>query len=352
MANAEDRGGTAVSRVEAGGGDAHNHAGVDDCGHGHAHDHGHSHGLGHSHGHLHAGTPGSWTGIMFFSVVATAGLVVAELVGGTLARSMALISDGIHNLSDLPTLFISWFALRLAERPPDAEKTYGYHRAGILAAFCNALLLILVALFILYEATERLFEPVAVASGPMFWISLAALVVNGGITLAVVRGRKDLNLRAVLVHNAGDALSNIAILGGAVVIARTGAHWLDALLGLAIGGMVLWSSAGILRESSHILLEGLPRHMALEEVARAMLRVSGVQEVHDIHVWTLGTDLYAISCHIRVPDMHLEQCESILHEIRAVLADKFHISHATIQVERAGLPDGAGFYMPEPLKTR
>jgi len=284
---------------------------------------------------------------MFLSVLATAGLVVAELVGGTLARSMALISDGIHNLSDLPTLFISWFALRLAERPPDPEKTYGYHRAGILAAFCNALLLALVALFILYEAVERLFSPVEVASGVMFWISLGALVVNGGITLAVMRGRKDLNLRAVLVHNAGDALSNVAILAGALVITRTGAQWLDAVLGLAIGAMVLWSSLGILRESAHILLEGLPRHMSLEDVARAMLRVSGVQEVHDIHIWTLGTELYAISCHIRIPDMHLEQCEGILHELRRVLAEQFHITHATIQFERAGLP--TGLYMPEPM---
>src|SRR5271168_2611867 len=234
----------------------HQHSHVHSHGDAPGHEHGHGHGHAHGHFHAHTSASGKWTGIMFGSVLATAALVVAELVGGSLARSMALISDGIHNLSDLPTLFVSWFALRLAERPPDAEKTYGYHRAGILAAFCNSLLLVLVALFILYEAVERLFAP-----------------------LAVVRGRKDLNLRAVLVHNAGDALSNVAILAGAVVIARTGAHWLDAVLGILIGGLVLWSSVGILRESSHILLEGLPRHIALEDVARSMLRVPGVQEV-------------------------------------------------------------------------
>jgi len=331
----------------------HQHSHVHSHGDAPGHEHGHGHGHAHGHFHAHTSASGKWTGIMFGSVLATAALVVAELVGGSLARSMALISDGIHNLSDLPTLFVSWFALRLAERPPDAEKTYGYHRAGILAAFCNSLLLVLVALFILYEAVERLFAPVAVASGPMFWISLGALVVNGGITLAVVRGRKDLNLRAVLVHNAGDALSNVAILAGAVVIARTGAHWLDAVLGILIGGLVLWSSVGILRESSHILLEGLPRHIALEDVARSMLRVPGVQEVHDIHIWTLGSELYAISCHMRIPDMHLEDCEKILHEVREMLAERFHISHATIQFERAGLPAAdRGFYMPEPFKAK
>ena len=320
------------------------------------HAHSHSHGHGHSHGHIHlpvAGeSSGRWKGVMFWSVVATLGLVVAELVGGTLARSMALISDGIHNLSDLPTLFVSWFALRLAERPPDAEKTYGYHRAGILAAFANALLLAGVAVFLLYEGVERLLAPVAVAGAVMFWISAGALVVNGGITLAVVRGRKDLNLRAVLVHNAGDALSNVAILAGAWAIQRTGAYWLDAVLGLLIGALVLWSSIGILRESSHILLEGLPRHMALEEVARAMLCVKGVQEVHDIHIWTLGTDLFAISCHIRIPNMELEASEKILTEIRGLLAERFHITHATIQFERAGHAADAEFYMPEPFKAR
>ena len=290
---------------------------------------------------------------MFWSVVATCALAAAEIVGGTLARSMALVSDGIHNLSDLPTLVVSWFALRLAERPPDAEKTYGYHRAGILAAFANALLLAAVALFILYQAVERLFEPVPVAGAVMFWISAAALVINGGITLAVVRGRKDLNLRAVLVHNAGDALSNLAILVGALVIQRTGAHWLDAALGVLIGGLVLWSSLGILRESSHILLEGLPRHIALTDVAQALLSIPGVQEVHDVHIWTLGTDLFAISCHIRIPDMHMEDSEKILDEARRVLAERFHITHATIQFERVG-PGGAAreLYMPEPFKAQ
>jgi len=322
----------------------------------HAHLHSHAHGHAHSHGLVHfpveGGVAGRWKGVMFWSVAATLGLAVAELVGGTLARSVALISDGIHNLSDLPTLFVSWFALRLAERPPDAEKTYGYHRAGILAAFANALLLAGVAVFLLYEGVQRLLSPVAVAGAVMFWISAAALVVNGGITLAVVRGRRDLNLRAVLVHNAGDALSNVAILGGAWAIERTGAYWLDAALGMLIGGLVLWSSIGILRESSHILLEGLPRQMALEDVARAMLCVTGVQEVHDIHIWTLGTDLFAISCHVRIPNMELEASEKILGEIRGLLAERFHITHATIQFERAGQAADAELYMPEPFKAQ
>src|SRR4029077_6119742 len=166
---------------------------------------------------------------------------------------------------------------------------------GILAAFVNALLLCLVACYIFWEAYERLRHPVAVAPGLMIWISVLALAVNGGITLALVRGRRDLNLRALLVHNLGDALSNIAIIGGAVLIRWSGALWLDPALGAVIGCLVLWSSFGILRESAHILLEGLPRQMQLAEVASTVLRVPGVQEVHDIHVWTLGSGVHALS---------------------------------------------------------
>src|SRR5216684_5416777 len=202
----------------------------------------HSHSRDHGHVHAHD-SPGSR--VLKWSMAATLGLVVAELVGGYLGHSIALVSDAVHNLSDVPTLVISWFALRWAERPANSEKTYGYHRAGILAAFTNALLLALVALYLFYEAYERLRRPVAVREEYMIWISLAALAVNGGITLALVRGRRDLNLRSILIHNFGDALSNIAIIAGAIIIHSTGAHWIDPLLGLAIGLLVLWSSIGI-----------------------------------------------------------------------------------------------------------
>jgi cobalt-zinc-cadmium efflux system protein len=154
----------------------------------------------------------------------------------------------------------------------------------------------------------------------------------------------------VWIHNLGDALSNVAIFVGALAIRKTGAGWLDPLIGIAIGAMVLWSAIGILNESGHILLEGLPRHMQLDHVAGALLKVDGVQEVHDVHIWTLGTDLYALSCHVRIPDMHMEEVEKILAAIREVLAREFQITHTTIQFERAGLPAHAGLYMPEPVR--
>jgi len=282
------------------------------------------------------------------SVAATLLLVVAEFAAGYFGHSISLLSDAVHNLTDVPAMFISWLAGRWALRPPTKEHTYGFHRAGILAAFTNSLLLAGVALIILFEAVERLRNPVAVHTGLMLGVALLALLVNGGITVALVSGRRDLNVRSILLHSFGDALSNVAIIAGALAMRWTGAHWMDPAIGMAIGGLVLWSGWGILRESSHILLEGLPRQMRLEDVAHTILGVAGVQEVHDIHIWTIGTDLNALSCHIQIPDMHMEQSSKILEEIKKSLARDFHISHTTVQFERAGLPPASQLYMPEP----
>ena len=321
------------------------------------HDHGHE---GHSHsahghepaGHSHAGHshPTLSPAVLGWAMAVTLGLVVAEIFGGILGRSVALLNDAVHNLSDVPALGISYLAMRWAQRPADSEKTYGYHRAGTLAAFTNAFVLVLLSLWLGYEAFERFRSPVEVVESWMIWTSIGALGVNGGITLALIRGRGDLNLRSILVHNFGDALSNIAIIIGAVIIHATGAHWIDPLLGLAIGLLVLWSSIGILRESSHILLEGRPLDLRVEDVARAILTVEGVQEVHDVHLWSLGGGHNALSLHARVPDMHLDECERVLSSIKQVAAKEFAIEHTTVQLERAGLPAQSGYVMPEPVK--
>jgi cobalt-zinc-cadmium efflux system protein len=284
-------------------------------------------------------------------MAATLGLVVAEIFGGILGHSVALLNDAVHNLSDVPALGISYLAMRWAERPADSEKTYGYHRAGILAAFTNSVVLVILSLWLGYEAIDRLRAPVPVVESWMIWTSLAALAVNAGITLALVKGRGDLNLRSILVHNFGDALSNIAIIIGAVLIHFTGIAWIDPILGLAIGLLVLWSSIGILRESSHILLEGRPREMKVEEVARAILCIEGVQEVHDVHIWSLGGGHNALSLHARIPDMHLDECERVLAGIREKANKDFGITHTTVQLERAGLPARSGYVMPEPAKN-
>lgn len=314
--------------------------GSDDRGHGHGHHHG-------PHGHVH---PTLRPAVLGWAMAATLGLVAAEVAGGLLGHSVALLNDAVHNLSDVPALGISWLAMRWAERPADSEKTYGYHRAGTLAAFTNALLLVVLAVWLGYESIERFRSPVDVVESWMIWTSLAALAVNGGITLALVRGRGDLNLRSILVHNFGDALSNITIIAGAIVIAATGLRWIDPLLGLAIGALVLWSSIGILRESAHVLLEGSPRECSVEDVARAVLTIEGVYEVHDVHIWSLGGGHNALSLHARIPDMHMDECERILSAIQEKAGKEFNIDHSTVQFERAGLPATSGYVMPAPAK--
>jgi cobalt-zinc-cadmium efflux system protein len=308
--------------------------------HSHGHDHpDHAHGLGQA-----------AAGVLGAAVAATIVLVIVEFVAGYAGNSMALVSDGIHNLTDIPGMAISWLAARWASRPPTAEKTFGYHRAGILAAFANAMVLGLAALALITESILHLQHPEAVKTSLMMLVAVLALVINGGITLAVHAGRRDLNVRTVWIHNLGDALFDAAIFSGALAIHFTGAVWVDPALGIGIGVMVLWSSSGILRESGHILLEGLPRSMKLQEVASAILKIAPVREVHDMHIWTLGTGLHALSCHVRVPDMHMEESEKLLAKIRAVLEHDFQITHTTIQIERAGLPAQSGPVMPAPAR--
>jgi cobalt-zinc-cadmium efflux system protein len=330
--------------------DSHDHAAGQAHSHDHDHDHAHDNAHGHSHGgHGHAHPP-LQPAVLGWAMAATLGLVAAEVVGGILGHSVALLNDAVHNLSDVPAIGISFLAMRWAQRPADSEKTYGYHRAGILAAFTNSVCLVLLSAWLGYESIERFRSPVAVVESWMIWTSVAALAVNGGITLALVRGRGDLNLRSILVHNFGDALSNIAIIVGAVIIGFTHMAWIDPLLGLAIGLLVLWSSIGILRESAHVLLEGRPREMRVEEVARAILTIEGVYEVHDVHIWSLGGGHNALSLHARVPDMHMDRCEGILTSIQERAAKEFGIDHTTVQLERAGLPATSGYVMPEPAK--
>jgi cobalt-zinc-cadmium efflux system protein len=314
--------------------------------HVHAHCDPHGQEAGHSHA-----SEEMTSGVLAGAVAATLLLVVAELLGGYLGHSISLVSDALHNLSDIPTLLISWIAVHWAMRPADHERTYGYQRAGILAAFTNAILLVLVSFGLFYEAFQRFLHPVAVHESWMIGVSLLALAINGGITLALVRSRRDLNLRSLLIHNFGDAISNIGILAGAFTIRLTGAQWLDPLIGVGIAAMVLWSTKGLLQESGNILLEGLPKGIRLETVAHSILSIKGVQEVHDIHVWTIGTDMVALSCHVRVPDMHMDESEKILQAVCAKLEKDFRISHITVQFERAGLPQQAGYIMPHPLET-
>jgi cobalt-zinc-cadmium efflux system protein len=182
----------------------------------------------------------------------------------------------------------------------------------------------------------------------MLVVGIVAFVVNGGISLLLVSDRSDLNLRAVFIHNLGDALSNLALIAGAWLIQRSGQWLIDPLIAFLISGMIVWTALGVIMESTNILLESLPKGMNLERVANAMLEVPGVREVHDIHIWSLGTQSHALSCHIHILDMPTSESEIIGQRLRGLLASEFGITHSTIQFEHTHLPGEFHRYMPEP----
>ena len=286
--------------------------------------------------------------VVKLALVVTVILVVTEFAAGRIAHSLALISDGWHNLTDLPTLVLSWVALYFERKPPDENKTFGYQRAGVLAAFVNALILLGVALFIIYEGYERIMRPAPVATGVMLGVGLLALVINAGVALGLAREQHDLNLRAVFIHYLGDALSNLGIIAGALLIRKTGEHFIDPLVAFLIAGLILWTAFGIVVDSANILLESLPKGIKLENVASAMLSVPGVREVHDVHIWSLGSHSRALSCHVRILDMPTSESERIGRRLNEALASEFGITHTTIQFEHTHEPGDFHRYMPEP----
>ena len=300
--------------------------------------------------HVHTHKPSrGW--VVKAAVVVTLGLVATEFVMGHLAHSLALVSDGWHNLTDVPTLIFSWLALYLERKPPDHRKTYGYQRAGVLAAFVNGLILVGVSIFICIEGYERIVQPDHVATGKMLVVGIVALVIKAGVTLGLARERHDLNLRAVFIHYLGDALSNVGIIAGAFLIRYTGQPLIDPLLAFLIAGMIFLGAIGVITESSNILLESLPKGMTLDGIARTILRVHGVREVHDVHVWSLGSESHAMSCHVHILDIPTSESEKIAHQIRKVVSSEFGITHTTIQFEHQHEPGKFHKYMPEPVQA-
>lgn len=302
-----------------------------------------------AHAHHHGHQTKGW---LLFAIVITAALVAVEFITGGFGHSLSLVSDGWHNLSDLPSLFFAWLAIHFEQKPPSRQKTFGYQRAGVLAAFTNGLILVAVAIAIGYEAYGRLRHPESVASGAMLVVGIVALAINSTITLSMMRDRADLNVRAIFIHNLGDALSNVGIIIAAIIIRETGIVAADLVLAFLIAIAILWGAIGILRSAANILLESLPEGMSVAGVANAMLAIDGVEEVHDVHIWSLNADSHALACHIRTLDMPTSGTEIILHKIRQELSSRFHISHSTIQVEHMHPPGEFHTYMPEPARTR
>lgn len=284
--------------------------------------------------------------VLAFSLVATLVYTVVLVVAGFRANSLALLSEAGHNASDLAALLLSGVAVYFQSRPADESRTYGYHRAGVLAAFLNALALIGVASIIFYEAIQRLGIPEAVQSQTMMMVAAIGVVMNGAIAVLIYRSGRDVNLRSVIVHQVGDTLSTAAVIAGGFLIGTTGYTWIDPGLSIGIGCLVLWSSFGIIRETLNILLEGTPRGLRVEDIVNEVKSRPGVLDVHDLHVWSIGSEVHALSCHVAIADIPPSESEIILRDVRKCLLDRFHIHHTTIQFEHAVCEIAHGCVIP------
>jgi len=282
----------------------------------------------HHHGHQPA------TGkVLGWSFLATLVFVVIEAIAGFRSGSLALVSDAGHNLTDALSLVLAAIGFYLQSKPADSIKTYGYHRAGVLTAFVNAITLVGIAVFIFYEAWQRFLHPRHVEEWVMLWVAVAALVLNGAIMWGLHREKdRDINVRAAFVHMLGDAVSSVGIIAGAVAIHFTGLDVIDPVLSVLIGILIVWTAWDIIQESLNVLLEGLPRGMELSEVTAALRRLDGVIDVHDLHIWSLGSSAHALSCHVLIEDMPPSESNAILQRINDLLC-KFDVRHTTVQFE-------------------
>ena len=271
------------------------------------------------------------------AVALTLLFVVAEAVSGWFAHSLALLSDAGHNLADAAALAFSWYALWIANKPSHQGMTFGYHRVGIFAALANAVSLVLIAVFIGWEAIARIRQPEAANGALMIVVALAAMIVNLVIGLWLHNGSKhDLNVRSAYLHMLGDAVSAFGVVIAGVLVVTMRAPLADPVVSLLIVGLILYSSYGVLRESATVLLEGTPAGMDMPAVIAAIKSVSGVLDVHDLHVWMVGPGVVACSCHILVAEQSVREGQQVLRAVVHDIERRFHITHTTVQVEVEG----------------
>jgi cobalt-zinc-cadmium efflux system protein len=274
---------------------------------------------------------------MLIALGITLAFVVFEIAAGLYANSLALLSDALHNVSDVIALALSWYALRVALRPANASKTFGYHRVGIIVALFNAVTLILLSLYIFYEAVERFLHPAPVQDNVLIVVSLIAFFVNAGTALLVLRGSEnDLNQRSAFLHLAGDAVATLGAFVAGIGIWLTGWVWLDPLASVFIAALILWNVVGIVREALDILLEATPRDVDVNALVNAMSSVRGVRGVHDLHVWSITQNLRALSAHILTDDVTISQGAQVQRDLNAMLHTRYGIAHATLQLECSG----------------
>ena len=301
------------------------------------HSHGHEHG-GHSHaGHAH----GSNETRIFWALLLTAGFMFAEVAGGVISGSLALLADAAHMLIDSVSLFFAWLAFRLSHRPADKARTYGYHRFPVLAAFANGIGLVFICIWIFSEAVDRLLNPTEVLASPMLAVAGLGLAINIA-AFAVLHGadRNNLNVRGALLHVWSDMLGSVAAIGAALVIMTTGWMPIDPILSVLVGLLVLRSAWFLMRDAAHVLLEGVPQQLDVHDIGRDLVsHVPVVEDVHHVHAWSLSQERSLLTLHARVTEG--SNPDSAVAAIQERLADRFDIRHVTVQIELEGCSDEA-----------
>ena len=284
--------------------------------------------------------------VLQISMGLTLTYVGATLYFGMRAHSLALISEAGHNVSDLLAIMLSFVAVYFQSRPATEQKTFGYQRAGVLAAFVNSATLVVLSVWLAIAAIHRLSVPVTVEPKLMMLVAVAGVAMNGTVATLLWKFSGDVNIRSVYLHMLGDTLSTAAVIAGGAAIYFTGLSWIDPVLSLVIAGMIVWSSVGIIRETLNILLEGTPRNLQLSAVREAMQGVDGVLNVHDLHVWSLGSKSHALASHVTIAEMPMSACSDILEGINLALKNRFRITHTTIQFETKGCETTHGCSAP------
>jgi cobalt-zinc-cadmium efflux system protein len=287
----------------------------------------------HTHSHLREAAKQT-TARLALSLFLTLAFVIIEAGAGLFANSLALLTDAAHNLTDVIALGLTWFAVRMTDQPANAQKTYGYHRAGILVALLNSTTLVLISLGIFYEAYQRLKTPPEVQSGILIGVGLIAVLINLVTALLVHGGtQNDLNLRSAFVHLMGDVLSTVGAVIAGVIIYFTDANWLDPFVSVLIGFLILYNAWGILRDATDILLESTPRDVDIKTMVKDIIQIEGVLGVHDLHVWSLTQNLRTMSAHILTDDLPISTGVSIQRQINEIVFHRYNIAHATLQLE-------------------
>lgn len=290
---------------------------------------------GHDHKHDHGNLKGRNLGI---AILLNVGITVAQVVGGFISGSLALLSDALHNFSDVLALVISWFASKLSGRKQTARQTFGYKRAEILAALINAVSLIVIAFFLLKEAVERLGEPQEIQSGLVMILGGLSIVLNGASVLLVMKDAKNnINMRSAYLHLLSDMISSIAVVLGGFAMYMWEVSWVDSILSIAIALYLVYSSWGLIVESVRIIMQFAPIHINLEEVQQKVKLVKKVKNIHHVHVWQLDDKQVNFEAHVSFnEDLHLSEVNKVLHEIEHILHDDFEINHVTLQPEING----------------